>query len=412
MLRPVDVFTPGRIPIRPSNVYSRRGEAETDFEQSLERGMVPLVFGEYGVGKTSLARHQFKPQEAKVTLVNIESVADSTLQDVFDRILEKLDYVVVRKRVETHVSTSSHEQGGSAAIGLAWAKASIASKRTKGESKGSQNEGELVVSSPTDSRIVEICESAGVALLIDELHRATDTFNDELAKFIKTYGNANCHCFSIALLGTSSDASKLVRSDKGIDRLLQEVHLLSMTQDESNFIVEQGMRALAVVISDSVRDRLVKIAVGSPSILQYLCLECAESAVKRQSRDVTFEDVDRAVKKFVETKEARLNRAYISAIETTGENRYRKQILRAMAECPDEYVTMDYLTAAVSGYLGKTVPSTSLSGPLRELKTERFGSVLTDVARPDSTDRMQNFTTFRDPSLKAFIRMQQARAEG
>jgi hypothetical protein len=412
MLRPVDVFTPGRIPIRPNNVYSRRGEAETDFEQSLERGMVPLVFGEYGVGKTSLARHQFKPQEAQGVLVNIESVADSTLQDVLDRILEKLDYVVVRKRVDTHVITSSHEQGGDAAIGLAWAKASIASKRRRGESQSSQNEGELIVSSPTDSRVVEICEAAGVALLIDELHRASDTFNDELAKFIKTYGNANCHKFSIALLGTSSDASKLVRSDKGIDRLLQEVHLLSMTSGEANFVVEQGMRALALNISDDVRDRLVRIAVGSPSILQYLCLECAEVAITRDARSVVIDDVDRAVKKFVETKEARLNRAYISAIETTGENRYRKQILRAMAESDDEYVTMDHLTTAVSGFLGKAVPSTSLSGPLRELKTDRFGAVLTDVARPDSTDRMQNYTTFRDPSLKAFIRMQQARSEG
>ena len=374
--------------------------------------MVPLVFGEYGVGKTSLARHQFKPQEARGVLVNIESAADSTLQDVLDRILEKLDYFVVRKRVDTHVQTSSNEQGGDAAVGLAWAKASIASKRTKGESKSSQNEGELIVSSPTDSRVVEICEAAGVALLIDELHRASDRFNDELAKFIKTYGNANCHRFSIALLGTSSDASKLVRSDKGIDRLLQEVHLLSMTTDEANFIVEQGMRALALSISDNVRDRLVRIAVGSPSILQYLCLECAEVAVKRDGRTVDLDDVDRAVKKFVETKEARLNRSYISAIETTGENRYRKQILRAMAESDDEYVTMDQLTTAVSVFLGKTVPSTSLSGPLRELKTDRFGAVLTDVARPDSTDRMQNYTTFRDPSLKAFIRMQQARSEG
>src|SRR5690606_32327328 len=155
-----------------------------------------------------------------------------------------LDYVVVRKRVETHVDSQTHEQGGNATINSAWAKASIASKRAKTQSDSLQKEGELVVSSPTDSRIVELCEAAGVALLIDELHRASDTFNDELAKFIKTYGNANCQKFCIALLGTSSDASKLVRSDKGIDRLLQEVHLLSMIPDEADYIVEEGMRAL------------------------------------------------------------------------------------------------------------------------------------------------------------------------
>ena len=77
-----------------------------------------------------------------------------------------------------------------------------------------------------------------------------------------------------------------------------------------------------------------------------------------------------------------------------------------MAECEDEYVTMEMIRDRVSACVGKSIPSTAISGPLRSLKEEQFGSVLSDVGKPDGTGRLTNYTTFRDPALKAFIRLQ------
>ena len=165
--------------------------------------------------------------------------------------------------------------------------------------------------------------------MIDELHRASSEFTADLSKFIKSYGNANCHSFKIVLLGTSSDASRLVSSDPGIDRLVQEVHLKSMTEAESTFVVHKGMRDLAIQISPQTSERLVRTSVGSPSILQYLSLEVAESAFSRAPRICDLADVQAALTAFVETKEARLYKAYVAAVESVGDIRYRKQILRA-----------------------------------------------------------------------------------
>jgi hypothetical protein len=120
----------------------------------------------------------------------------------------------------------------------------------------------------------------------------------------------------------------------------------------------------------------------------------------------TLDDLQTALKAFVETKEARLYRAYLAAVETVGEFKYRKQILRAMAESEDEYVTMETIRTKVSQYLGAETPSTTLSGPLRQLKEDRYGPVLNDVERPDGAGRLTNYTTFKDPALKAFIRLQ------
>lgn len=406
MLTPNDVFTPGQIPIRPTNVYAARGDAEALFRKSLGRGLIPLIYGEYGVGKTSMARHVMRDAESENRLVNIESVAEKSLQDVFSRCLEKLGYSVTTKRIDGATNSKSLEQSGQAEANAGWIKAVIASKRVQGATTSQQIEEQFIVTSPTDSKIVEICEEAGVVLLIDELHRANAAFNADLSKFLKIFGNASCRRFRIVLLGTSSDASKLVSSDPGIDRLLQEVHLKAMTPAESEYVVSKGMTDLAISISAQVQNRLVRTCVGSPSILQYLALETAEAAFSRDPRTTQMSDVEAALKAFVETKEARLNKSYVAAIESVGEIRYRKQILRAMAECEDEYVTMEMIRARVSANVGKEIPSTALSGALRSLKEEQFGSVLSDVERPDGGGRLANYTTFKDPALKAFIRLQ------
>lgn len=406
MLTPNDVFTPGQIPIRPTNVYAARGSAEELFRKSLARGMIPVIYGEYGVGKTSMARYEARDAESENRLVNIESVADKSLQDVFSRCLEKLGYTVTTKRVEGSAVAKGYEQSGHAEANVGWAKAVIASKRSKTTTLTQQTEEQLVVTTPTDSRIIEICDQAGVILLLDELHRASASFNSDLSKFLKSFGNASCKHFRIVLLGTSSDASQLVASDPGIDRLLQEIHLKAMTPTESEYVVIKGMSDLAITAPHNVKNRLVRTCVGSPSILQYLALEVAEAAFNRAPRAAQLLDVESALRAFVETKEARLNKAYVAAIESVGELRYRKQVLRAMAECEDEYVTLEMIRTRVSAFLGRDIPSTALSGPLRSLKEAQFGAVLSDVGRPDGAGRLANYTTFRDPALKAFIRLQ------
>lgn len=407
MLRPNDVFTPGKLPIRPTNVYAARGDAEALFLKTLQRAMIPVVFGEYGVGKTSMARYALREKDAASLLVNIESVADKSLDDVFSRCLEKLGYSVKTKRIGGSSTSSSHEQSAQAGVTAGgWINALVASKRTRNAGSTEQTEEQFSVTSPTDSKLIEICEAAGVVLLIDELHRATAAFTVDLSKFIKSYGNANCHNFKIVLLGTSSDASRLVSSDPGIDRLIQEVHLKSMTTSESQFVVTKGMADLAVAVDSPTVERIVRTSVGSPSILQYLSLEVAEAAFPRTPRAAAISDVQAALKAFVETKEARLYKSYVAAVESVGELRYRKQVLRAMAECEDEYITMEQVRTKVSEFLGRDIPSTALSGPLRDLKEDRYGPVLSDVERPDGVGRLVNYTTFKDPALKAFIRLQ------
>ncbi|TDV88012.1 hypothetical protein BDK62_1303 [Halomonas alkaliantarctica] len=358
-----------------------------------------------------MARHIVKSFYDENKLVNVESVADKDMSDIITQCLEKVGYSVERKKTENKSKTKSLEQGGEASAGINWLKAKLFSKRAISSAEGETVESEFFVSSPTDSKIIEVCEKNEIILLLDELHRATDSFLEDLVKFIKAYGNSNCDRFKIILLGTSSDPSKLVQKDPGIDRLIEDLHLKSMDDKERRELVSFGMSDLAIDISDPALRKLVSVCVGSPNILQYLCLESSEVAFEREPRKLEISDVDDAIEEYVKKRESRLYRTYMKAIENQGSKRYRKQILRAMSEIEDEYVTMEQIREKVESYLDVEVRAQDLSGALRKLKETVYGPVLRDIDKNDGSGIIQNYTTFIDPALKAFIRMQVLREE-
>lgn len=403
------VFKPGKIPIDPGNVYANRGKTEEKVIKSINRGIIPIIYGEYGVGKTSLARYIIKNEFSSHKLVNIESAAKKTISDLFTTCLEKLNYEVTTKRIETN----SNEESSKSEDELSFKSYGLFAKSKKTKEQKNQNstvkEVELFIKSPSDSAFIELCERNKIILLIDELHNATDEFIADLVIFIKTFGNANCKNFKILLLGTSSDPEKLVKADKGIDRLLIDAFLKSMSQDESKKLIADGMKKLELSVNNNAMKKLSKVCVGSPNILQYLCLECAEMAIKNKKCIITIGDVDTAIEEFIHDKASRLYIRYTKAIETQGKNRYRKQILKAISEYDDEYITMEELCASVSKSLNLTIKSTTLSGPLKKLKTSEYGNILKDVEKPDVNEKIQNYSTFVDPELKSFIRMQIAK---
>lgn len=399
-LKPNDVFRPGKLPIEQNNVYAPRGIKEQDFTRFISRGWVPIVYGEYGVGKTSLARHVLKHHSEIGKLVNVESVEGKEFEEIVQQILEKVGFSIARKETSTNSTTRSLETSGKTPI--KWGE--FTAKFTGSRTRTVTTEEEFTVKSPTESRVISLAEENGLALILDELHKSSLDFKRALTSFIKAYSNANCSNFKIVLLGTSSDASDLIDLDEGIDRIVNEVHLPSMEREESFFLIDNGMRRLGVDLPFDIKERIIKFSVGSPNILQYLCLEVSEAAFPREGRLVRYGDLDTAVRNYIESKENRLYRKYNSAIETTGPRRYRKLVLRAMSESEDEYVTMDYLTKKISSYVGEDVPNSTISGPLRNLKSAEHGEILKDVERPIG-GRVHNLTTFKDPSMKAFIRL-------
>lgn len=405
-IKPSDVFVPGRFPIEDENVYADRGTTQKNLVKCLDRGFVPIVFGSYGVGKSSLSRFCGKPWEQRKKLVYIESVYGKNLANIFERVLEFVGYEVTVESHSVSEKTASNEMGFNISGGiLGYLKAKIAGKIGRKRKKQLGHKRELLIKSPSDGKILDLCEEKQIFLLIDEIHRASDRLRIELSAFLKAYANRNPKLFKIGLVGTEIDASKLIIRDPGIDRLLQEIQVKPILPAEAESIIYPGMEKLGITVPKEVGDRVVKASVGSPFIVQYLCLEMAEEAKRGNISELSTGLYGNALRTYAERKAQRAIRQYRRAIETVGSKRYRKQILHAMAKCDDDYVTMDQIANLVSSQLGEETPSTALSGPLRVLKSEQYDQILTDIEGSKEGERIYNYSAFSDPAMKSIIRM-------
>ena len=90
MIKPSDVFVPGKFPIEQSNVYADRGTPQADVRTALERAYVPLVFGGYGVGKSSMVVRVAQDFSSTHQVVYVENVYRKSFSAIFERILEEL----------------------------------------------------------------------------------------------------------------------------------------------------------------------------------------------------------------------------------------------------------------------------------------------------------------------------------
>ena len=388
---PHEVFTPGSPPLEEHNVYVPRQEAEANLERFLQRRQVPVIFGEYGVGKTTVVQRFFQDRGVNGRLVYVPSVSGTTLPDIFQILLEHLGYTVEVER------TAGQVVGVDGGFDFKVVKANA-----KGE-ESEQSKTQLVVTSPTDVAVIRAIRNAQLVVVLDEMHKASDAFRRDLVDFIKATRTGGGG-FDLVLIGTSMDAERLVEPDPGIDRYVKEMPVALLSHKEARFIVDEGFRRLGLSIQEELADRLVSSAAGAPTIVQSLCLDAAEAAKADDRDEVTESDCRLAVQRYLQEHGRRLAGVYLRAIETFGPKRYRKQILQAVAKLDSDYATMEDIRTTVSIALNEDIPSQSLSGPLGSLKTDDYGKILQDVERVVSGDRIHNLTTFTDPMMKSFVR--------
>lgn len=389
---PHEVFTPGVPPLEKNNVYVNRTSAEKKLNQLTQRKHIPVIWGDYGVGKTSLVRRFFSVQSASGREIYFGSSAGIELPDLFREILQHLNYTV-----ESKVS-SSREVGGGLEFNI---KATLA-KSTAKASRTSVRE--LVVTSPTDNTISKLASDAGLTIILDEMHRASDSFRAAIADWIKSTRAAN-NGFNLAIVGTTADVQSLVSFDEGINRHVKELHVEPMNDDEARKVVTEGYEKLRMTISPKLRDKIASAAGGAPSVIQSLCLDAAESAIDSGRHSISEQDLQEAVTRYLEENSDRLLQRYMLAIETTGPKRLRKRILHAVASKAENIVTMEDIVTGVSSALEEPIPPTSLSGPLRSLKSEEYGNILRDVTREASGGRVHNLSAFSDPIMKSFVQL-------
>jgi DNA polymerase III delta prime subunit len=254
-----DVFTPGP-PIDEYDLFvGRRDVIQRLQDIAIEQGRHAIIFGERGVGKTSLANVFYKQMNSPTQQVAAVFV-NADKRDDFDSLWRK---------VFRRIKRSDGEQ-------IVWADQSHQSALS------------------VDDVIVELSDFGPNQLpiiIIDEYDRVDNEECRELmTDVIKGLVNYRSIC-TIILVGVADNILQLVEDHASISRNLIEVPMERMSPEEIRDIIVTRVRRLRMRISDDAVWRITYFSGGLPFYAHSLGKHAALNAIGKTRLNITEQDI-------------------------------------------------------------------------------------------------------------------------
>ena len=320
------IFTPHSPVDDLAHFFGREDEASRFVSVINTEGQHVLVYGDRGVGKTSLAitTCRLLLQTIMGGGKYIEKRCDSS--DTFETIISK---VLKELNVEHQPKETSHTKnsGGKASIGVPLVGAEIDS-RTQNTTRETQN---FNISSP--SWVAEQLQSKSGIFLIDEVD-AVSSLSDrkKLAELVKLLSD-NKSPLKIVMVGIASTGSDLTAGHPSVQRCLKEVELKRMIDDDVRKIIVNGFKKLEQLPTEEVVERITDISAGLPHFAHLICLKCAESSIISGNKHITGEVLNEALEESVKDSENALKDSYRNCLHSFNKPQEYKVIVLGAAHC-------------------------------------------------------------------------------
>lgn len=353
-----EVFTPFA-PVVSSDLFAGRA---MELMQTLailgEPGRHVVLYGERGVGKTSLANvlSQFRTgTDSQEMTARINCATNDTYKSIWDKVARAL-------------GSSSPTEWGYDGPG------------------------------PDDIRILLEQIDRPILIVLDEYDRFEDNEGISLmADTLKTLSDHRVES-KLVLVGVADSIDQLLGEHQSIQRAIAEIHLPRMTSDDSEKIIEGGAGEIGIPIADKARDRIVRVSEGLPHYVHLLAQNAFESAVVNQDDEVLIDHVDDAIGDVVNKHS--LRREYQLAIQSPRADNLFPHVLAACAlaeKNPLGQFTPGSVREPLSKIRGKLVEIPAFSRHLSEFISDARGAVL----KREGTARRFTYR-FENPLLQPF----------
>jgi len=351
-----------------------------------------LIYGDRGVGKTSLAKSTCSMILHKISdglSLNKSCDSGDSFKTLF---LEPLALVGCDPFIETY--TKSSKQSGEAGLGVPVLKVGIKGERdTSTTYKSSLN-----LNSPT--WVAQQLRDLDCIFLLDEVDTLHDK-NDKhkVAELIKALSDLDSR-FKIIMVGIAKTASELTAGHASIQRCLKEIHLDRMSDEDIKKIILNGMNKIKPkkIPNDEVVDRIVDISSGFPHFTHLICLRSVEIAISRNTSHIEMDILDESLKEVAKDLESTLSDTLSSMLRSVNNPQEYKLILLAASHCQKRDFRSGELTNKLFEMFGIQVSSKTLSARLTKL-TKPFNNttILSRTAK--------GCFSFTDPRMQSFIKI-------
>lgn len=373
------VFSPAA-PVNKLKLFAGRlKEIRLISEAVATRGRHAIMYGDRGVGKTSLASvlKEFFSQSEGYRTVKVNCVETDSFYNVWRKAFAEIPYIW-EPNPATANETRSVETTLAEYLGAECGPGEV----RKLLAHASQEDSELII-------------------VLDEFDRLAKS---ERALFPDTIKNLSDNSVSVTLVlvGVANDVVDLIQEHASIDRCVTQIKMPPMGPEELSDILSKALATLEMTIDDNAKWLIVSLSQGLPHYTHLLGQESAQNALSERRLSITRGDVEIAIRKAIEKTDYTTRNAYQLATHGQREGTLFPQVLLACALA--EIDELGYFNSVgVRGPLceltGKTYDIPNFSPHLAEFCSEKR-----PVLEKWGTTRRFKFR-FRNPLLRPFVIM-------
>ncbi len=360
-------------PVREEDLFAGRpGEILRMLETVLEPGKHVVLYGERGVGKTSIANVFWKRYNERLQTV-IAARVQADPSDTFSSIwLKALD----------EFRTVSIQIGRSELVPISTAYEQVSPDNIRQE--------------------LQKCRANAIPIIIiDEFDKLADTNAKELsANVLKSLYDYTVNV-TIILVGVAENIGELVKDHQSLRRTLSPIKLNRMNVLDMNEVIDKRVCQTPITFSGGARTMTIKLSLGLPYYVQILGKFACQNAVRRHSLDVSEDDVRCAMDKLIaESGESFFEEYRVATQSNQADNLFREVLLScALAETDESgFFTPSKALGPFSHIIGDPRKHAHIQRHLSEFITNRRGDILIRRGLP-----RQYRYRFSDPLMQPYI---------
>jgi Cdc6-like AAA superfamily ATPase len=345
------VFTPAA-PIDDRELFAgRTDQVRKVLDAVNQKGQHAIIFGDRGVGKTSLANvlASFIPSGYMVTR-RINCDKGDSYNSVWRKVFEEIQLNEVTK---------------------------VAGFAGTGHSPRVDASAEIISPDVVRRQLEFWSKNSLPILIIDEFDRVDESYRAIFADTIKTLSD-NAVPATVILVGVADSVDQIIAEHESIQRALVQIKMPRMSRDEIKEIVNK-MTNLGMTIESEAVDRIAVLSQGLPHYAHLLSLHAARAALDVMELHVNLAVLDVAIGNAIESAQQSIRSAWHQAIVSARKDNLFGDVLLscALAQSDDmgTFAAQD-VRAPMQLVTGKPYEIPAFAQHLNEFSDTKRGNIL------------------------------------
>jgi Cdc6-like AAA superfamily ATPase len=374
------VFSP-IMPIQEKDFFfGRITQLEKVAEAINENGQHAILYGERGVGKTSLANIMFA-KYTNIYPVKITCDRQDNFKTLWERAFESIQF----SKTTSGIGFKSD-------------------KITQIIDMGNQISN---ISNLRASHVVNLLNLFGndfkMLFIFDEFDNIiNEKTKSTFADLIKSLSDNNTNS-TVVLVGIADSIESLIGNHQSLERCLKQVKMPRMKKEECEEIINNGLKILDLKIDKNVRNKIIEFSSGFPHYVHLICKYGAKELIENEK--ISFSDpyLKIAINKGIENTSEQLRISFRKAILASNSSNKWKNLLYSRANCEIDEFNSFTVSDVVKNYNLLTKSNSknnNLNYNLNQLTTESRGEILFKLGKGMSTRY-----AFKNPMMRAFVKL-------